>query len=135
MKRIICIVLIACLVPACSFAVDLTEFNANATMLGEEAIDKSTEEITETFIMYSCGGCQFGFKEENNQISRIVIQGDGISFLTYALSAILMCDDDVDAFDLNAGKLFTAYLVVRGGGQYYDRISSGQLFIIRDYED
>ena len=135
MKKFMCIAIIICILPVCSFAVDLTEFNTNAMVCGEEAIDESTAVITDTITTYTAGNCKFGFKEENNEISRIIIQGNGISFLAYAMAAIMVFDDSPDSFVENSGKLFTAFLLLRSSDEQYNRISTGQLILLKHIDD
>ena len=135
MKRIICIVLIACLVPACSFAIDLKEFNTNAMVFDMEAIDETTAVVSGRFTTFSVGDCKFGFEEKENQISRIIVQGKGEPFLAYAMASIMTFDDNSDAFVENAGKLLAAFLLVESDDTQYSRISSGQLFLIKKIGD
>ena len=133
MKRILCIVLIACIFPACAFAVDLSEFNSHLEFLGNEAIDETTAVVGDEFITFSAGNCKLGFKEEGNEISRVVFQGDGASFLAYALAIIMTFEEDIQSITEDAGKLLAAYLRARDGEEQYYYISSKKLFIIKQY--
>ena len=135
MKRVICIVLIACLIPACSFAIDLRDFNLNAMVLGEEAIDTASTVVSGKFITVSAGGCNFGFEEEENRISRIIVMGKGESFLAYAMASIMTFDDSSESFVENAGKLLVAFFLVRSEKTQLANTSAGQLFLIEQLGD
>ena len=135
MKKVIAIALIICLVPACSYALDLSEFNANAVMLGEKEIDLSTEGRLGNYITYTSNGCQIGFVEQENQISNVLLDGDGVSFLAYAMAAIMLFDDNANTFRENAGKLLAAYLLLRTSDRQYDIISTGQAFVLMRIDD
>ena len=135
MRKAIAIALIVCLVPACSYALDLSKFNANAVMLGESEIDLSTEGRLGNYITYTSNGCRIGFVEHENQITNVLLDGDGVSFLAYAMAAIMLFDDNADTFRDNAGKLLAAYLLLRTSDRQYDIISTGQAFILMRVDD
>lgn len=131
MRKLFALILIVFLIPVCSFAVDLTEFNVNAIVLGEEAIDESTELQAGGFITYSANGCKIGIKEENNEIVRFVVQGDGIPFIAYSMAAIMVIDNNDASFSENAGKLMTSFFLLRSSDEQYNVISTGQVILLK----
>lgn len=135
MKKFMCIAIIICILPVCSFAIDLTEFNANVVALGEEAIIESSAEKTGNTVIYTAGNCKFMFDEEGNTITRIIVQGNGTSFLVYAMAAIMVFDHNPNAFDENAGKLFSSFLLAKNNGLQSKFVSSGEMFIINPIDN
>lgn len=135
MKRIICIVVIACLVPVCAFAVDLTRFNTIAITLGEEAIDETSASKTGDVLVYTAGNCTFIFDDDGNTITSVILQGNGTSFLSYAMAAIMMFDNNPATFADNAGKLFSAFLLAKTSGLQRAFISTGEFFILNSLGD
>lgn len=127
MRKIVCTALIICFLPVCSLAADLTEFNANAVALGEKAISESDGTKTGDVIIYTVGDCSLTFDE-----TVITIQGDGTSFLAYAMAAIMVYDHNPDTFTDNAGKLFSAFLLAKNNGLQHQMLSTGSFFFINN---
>lgn len=130
MKRIVCLVVVACLIPVCSFAVDISRFNDNAMYLGEEAIDESSVSKFGDSFLCTIGNIKIMFDEDGNRIKRVTVQGDGTSFLSYAMAAIMVFDNRTATFADNAGKLFSSYLLAKTNGLQSAFISTGEFFII-----
>lgn len=136
MKRVLCVVLIACLVPACSFAVDLADFNEHAMSLGEKKVGEADAHKIGEVTVYTAGNCSLIFNEDNeNAIESIILQGNGISFLSYAMAAIMLFDNNPVAYSDNAGKLFYSFLLARTNGMQQAYTSSGAFFYISSLEN
>ena len=137
MRKLIAVILIICILPTCAFALDLTAFNTNAYICGEkEGLDESKGNQSDPYIIFSANDCLIGFLEENDQISNIVVQGDGSHFLAYAMAAIMVFVGDNDLFAENAGTLLSCFLLVRGSGKekmFYT--TAGQVIYIRPHND
>ena len=112
MKRIICFLLVVCLIPACASAINITMFNEFVSFFGEEKLE-SGKEINES-IVFSSNGCLILFEEdETGNIKTITVGGSGDSFLAYSLAAVMYFDQSTANFEKNAGKLFVAFLMCR----------------------
>lgn len=137
MRKMIAVILIICIIPTWAFALDLTAFNANAYICGEkEMLDESTGKQSDPYIIFSANDCLIGFKEENNTITNIVVQGDGSHFLAYAMAAIMVFIDDYKLFNENAGILLSCFLLARGGDkEQVLYITSGQAIYIRPHNN
>ena len=137
MKKLVAAIMIICILPACSFALDLTAFNANAYVCGEkEMLDETTGKQADPYIVFQANGCLIGFQEENDKITQIVVQGDGSHFLAYAMAAILVFADDYKSFNENAGTLLSCFLLARSGekGQAL-YTTTGQAIYIQPHND
>ena len=131
MRKAIAIALIVCLVPACSYALDLSLFNFYAGVCGEENI---IEESSGSGV-FAAGDCSISFTEENNAITRVIIVGNGTSFLGYSMAAIMLFDSRQDHFVENAGVLLSAFIHSKTDGLQKGFILSGEFFVLNYSDD
>ena len=113
MKRFLCTLLVLCLIPVCVSAVDLSDFNMYAYIFGEDEIDLSAGRTSKAFTIYESNGCTIAFKEEDGEIKTIVVEGDGLPFVSYAMAAIMFFAPDSSDFVLNSGRFLSQFLMFR----------------------
>lgn len=127
--------IIICLIPVCSFAATISDFNVNALICGESSLDESTAKPFSDMTMYTAGDCSISFKMSGDNIERIYVQGDGISFLAYSMAAVRCFDDSLDDLIENSGRLFSVYLLARQGEDQYGKTMTGEMFAFSPYND
>lgn len=111
MKRFLCVLVLVCLVLSCAYADNVKEFSEYAVVFGSlPPLDSMSEQDGE-YTVYTVKGCKITFKGDE----RIFVQGDGVDFLAYCMSAIMTFEPDGKKLKDNAGLLFGNYLLSRGG--------------------
>lgn len=113
MKKLLCLLLALCLLPACAFAVSVEDFNMYASIFGEPELDTSSGKTSNSYIFFESEDCIISFKEENGEIKTIIVNGDGIPFIVYSMAAIMAFDQDSSNFTDNAGRFMTMFLLNR----------------------
>lgn len=112
MKRFLCLVMFVCLIVSCAYADNESDFNEYAMTFGSLPLLETMATTNGDYKIYEFNGCKVTFKGEE----RIFVQGDGIDFLAYCLSAIMTFEQDSTLKD-NSGLLFAFYLLSRDGTQ------------------
>ena len=108
MKRLICVFLILCLLPACAFGVDIDLFNDYAgTFHAPELKDGAFDGKYTTF---TSEGCTIYFREMEDDLI-IYVSGDGDPFFAYCVAAIMYIEPDSSALSYNCGMLLSYYLL------------------------
>lgn len=134
MKRFVCALLILCLLPICSNALDLSEFNAMSYVLGASEIDESKLKINGKYSGIMQDGCSIYFIEESGKLNQINIYGEGDKFLAYCCAAIKMFDPNGDT-TTNHGKLLTMYLLAHMHTEYQaGQTTNGKFFFVEPDE-
>ena len=135
MKKLIAVLLIMIMIPVCSCAATISDFNVNALICGESSLDESTAKPFSDMTMYTAGGCSISFKMDGDNIEKIYVQGDGISFLAYSMAAVRCFDDSLDDLIENSGRLFSVYLLARQGEDQFGKILTGEMFAVSPYKN
>ena len=117
MKRIICVLLALCLLPAFAFAIDLTEFNVFASVLGASELDIKDASVSGNHIGFVKDGCKIYIDEKGGKIDGIYIDGQGDSFLAYCSAAVHVFDPNGSTTQ-NNGQLLTMYLMAHETTDY-----------------
>lgn len=108
MKRIICAVLILCILPVCALAVDLDLFNEYASVFGvPELKDGTFDGKYTTFISEDC---TIYFREMEDDLI-IYVEGDNDPFFAYSVAAIMYIEPDSSAFSENCGIFLSNFLL------------------------
>lgn len=131
MKRIACLILVACLLPVCAFALDLDNFNTYASIFGESELSANGALSANGLTIIKAGTCRITFNEDGNTLKRIIVEGDGVSFLAYSMAAIMQFDPDSANYASNAGQLLSAFLLCRTNGEGMGNTVSGNLIYIQ----
>lgn len=130
MKRLVCVLLILCVLPVCAFGIDFDGFNQYAEVFGAKEIDPSSAIQANGLSFCSVGGQRVTFSEDDGALKRIFIEGDGVDFLAYSMAAIMMFDSS-ENYSANAGQLLSAFLLSRSENESYGTTVSGCLFLIQ----
>lgn len=134
MKRIICALLILCIIPACAFAIDLEEFNVFASVLGAQEIDESALKVAGKYMGIVQTDCNLYFEEEEGKLKSIFIDGKGEDFLAYCCAAIHVFDPDGNT-TTNHGQLLSMMLLARTSKEHQTgQTSTGYYFFIEPSE-
>lgn len=111
MKRVLCVLVFACFVLSCAYADNVHEFSEYALVFGSlPPLDSMSEQDGE-YTVYTVKDCKITFKGEES----IFVQGNGVDFLAYCMSAIMTFEPDAGKLKDNAGLLFGNFLLSRGG--------------------
>ena len=130
MKKLLCLLLALCLLPACAFAVDIDDFNTYAYVFDVPELGESVGE-SNGYVFYESDGCIISLKEENGEINSVVINGDGISFMAYAMAAIMVIDSDSSHLSDNAGQFISMFMMNRNKEkETYGYLAAGGFFVI-----
>ena len=134
MKRIICAILVLCMLPACASALDLEEFNAMAYVLGASEIDVSALKTAGKYSGIVQDECSLYFEETAGKLSGIYIDGTGDKFLAYCCAAIRVFDP-TGSTTANHGQLLTMYLMAHTHKDHHTgQTSNGYYFFIEPSE-
>lgn len=131
MKKLACIILTLCLLPVCAFGIDFDGFNQYAEVFGANTINSSTAIQTNGLAICTIGSQRVTFSEDEGELKRIFIEGDGIDFLAYSMAAIMMFDQASENYTANAGQLLSAFLLSRSEKESCGTTVSGHLFLIQ----
>ena len=131
MKRFICALLILCLIPSFAFGmptveqmiaslngsvpIDLESFNDYAAVFGVSEISMDSGVDEEGCWMFEADGVALGFFHEAENVTSVVVEGDGIPFLMYCMAAIL--SGNAEYLERDAGYFFSMYLLTRANGE------------------
>ena len=135
MKRMISLLLVLCLFPVCACALDLDSFNEYAEIFGESSLDESKGISANGLTIFMGKPCNVTFSEEEGVLKRIIVDGDGASFLAYSMAAIMAFDPSSENYAANAGQLLSAFLLCRTSGESYGKISTGELLLIQKQDN
>lgn len=108
MKKIICVILLVCIFPACAFALDLSEFNLFAAVVGVPELTGG--KTSGNYTGFVQDDCFIYFDESGGKLSGIYIEGKGDTFLAYCCAAIHVFDKNGKT-TVNHGQLLTMYLM------------------------
>ena len=135
MKRFLCALLVLCLIPVCVSAADFSDFNMYAYLFGEEEIDFASGVASGNFVICHSDGCTVSYKEEDGEVKTIVVEGDGLPFVAYAMAAIMFFEPDSSSYIINAGRFLSAFLLFRRDHEPVTRqVTLDTYFGIRDSE-
>ena len=135
MKRIICVLLILCMIPAFSFAVDLDEFNTFSSVLGASELDMNEAKVSGKHIGFVKDGCNVYIDEVNGKIDGIYIQGQGDSYLAYCCAAVHVFDPNGNTTQ-NHGQVLTMYLMAHETNEYMTgQTQNGYYFFIQKQDN
>ena len=124
MKRLLCAVLLLCLVCSSAIAEIFDEFDIMAGVFGCNLFLESEKIETNGYEIYIRGDCKIAFKDE-----RIIIDGKGEEFVPYCMAALMAIDTDTSAFERNAGLFLSRYLLARDGTEQYGQTVNGYTFL------
>ncbi len=112
MKKLLCLLLAALILPAGAFAVDLTRINEYLAIFGEEELEGGT--FDGKYTVFQEGSCRIWFRELEDDLI-IYVDGGGESFLPVCMAAAMSLEEDNSGFSYNAGAILTNYLFARTG--------------------
>ena len=140
MKRYLCLFLILCMVPACSFAVFgsdyLEDLDIYAELFDIPTVSTCPKKTVDGMTVFITNGGYVGVDESAGNVNGFSVCGEGDSFLVYSLAAICILEDANDAFISNVGTVTSAYLMCRFTKEEYANITScGTVFLIKPYEN
>ena len=134
MKRFLCALLILCFVPICAFALDLSEFNIYASVLGSPEINEDELKSSGKYKGITQGDSNIYFEEDENELNSIFVDGNGEDFLAYCCAAIHVFDPNGDT-TRNHGQLLTMYFLARTKTEHQTgETSNGLYFFIEPSE-
>ena len=131
MKRIVCAVLILCLLPVCALAVDLDLFNEYASVFGVPELKDGT--FDGKYTIFNSEGCTIYFREMEDDLI-IYVEGDGDPFIEYSVAAIMYIEPDSSAFSSNCGAFLSLFLLNREG-QGTAMTKAGNMLLIQNRGD
>lgn len=134
LKRIICLVVSLCLLPVFAHALDLSEFNAFASVLGSPEVNESELKTAGKYKGTSSQGCNLYFEEIGSALNSIFINGEGTDFLAYCCAAIHAFDPNGDTTS-NHGQLLTMYFLARTQTEHQTGQTSNGLFFFIEPSD
>lgn len=111
MKRLACLLLVLILIPVCSSASQVTDFDLDeynrcaAVFLASPMVFKHTENGMDFFM---AEGCAVAYSHDGNKM-QFGITGSNVRFISYALAAVMYVSKERD-FSRNAGLFLEAYL-------------------------
>lgn len=134
MKRFLCALIILCLLPICASALDLSEFNAMAYVLGASEIDESKLKTNGNYSGIIQDDCSIYFIEESGKLIQIYIVGEGDKFLAYCCAALKVFDPS-GSTTTNHGQLLTMYLLAHMHTEHQTgQTENGKFFFVEQDE-
>ena len=132
MKRFLCVMLIACILPVCAFALDLSEFNIFAAVVG--APELTGGKTAGNYTGFVQDDCFVYFDESGNKLSGIYIEGKGDTFLAYCCAALHVFDPNGKT-TVNHGQLLTMYLIAHKETEHQTgQTTNGKYFFLEPSE-
>ena len=130
MKKLVCILLILCVLPAWAFALDLSEFNLFASILGAPELEMKNAKTSGKHTGFIQNDCYIYIDESNGKIDGIYIDGKGDEYLAYCCAAIHVFDPTGDTTK-NHGQLLSMYLMAHTQAEHQTgQTGSGYFFFI-----
>ena len=134
MKRLLCVLLILCVLPVCASALDLDEFNTCSVVMGASELDIANAKIAGQYTGFIQDNCFIYFDEEGGKLKNIFIDGQGDSFLAYCCAAIHVFDLNGDK-TRNYGQLLIMYMLSHTEeGHRTGQTSNGTFFFMEQSE-
>lgn len=132
MKRLLCVILILCVIPVVASATDyIDRFNDYAAVFGLRGVEGNGQTV-KSKTMYIVDGSYVGFQEDENtgELSSIFVSGEGDNLLIYTISAICVMENTTNHFSDNCGLLLTQYLMCRMKQETVYFSTKGGLFVL-----
>ena len=131
MKRLICFVVLLCLVCSAAAADIVDDFNVMAGIFSCRMLLSANKTEIGEFSVFTSGDCKVTFKGDE----RIFVEGKGEDFAPYCMAAIMTFETDTSEFKENAGRFYSYYLLARDGTEYGGTTTSGLAFIFQQTEN
>lgn len=130
MKRLLCAALVLLFLPVCAVADDLDNFNTYAAIFGVPELSNGTANDNHTD--YVSDGVSVRFTEENGQIKRILVIGDGLPFIRYCIAAIMCLCPDTSNFTYNCGAFLSTFIMLQAGQEKAAYTKEGYSLVFDD---
>lgn len=132
MKRFFVVLLVCMMIVPSALAFDLDGYNNIATTFGANALNKKTAQKIKSFTSYSQDDCTISFEETGNDVTTIIIDGKGDSFIAYCCASFYLLDPSGDA-KTDYGEFLAAYLMAHSTkDEYtYGETTNGIVFFIQ----
>ena len=135
MKKLFMFVLVLCLLPVYSFALDLDEFNVFASTLGAQELDINEAKVSGKHTGFKKDDCYIYIDEDGGKISGIYVDGKGDNYLAYCCAAIHVFDPSGNTTQ-NHGQLLTMYLLAHKQKEHQTgQTGNGYFFFIEPSEN
>lgn len=138
-KRIICAVLVLCLVPVCAlagFTKDYVEdFNILAELFGVQELGKTPVHTADGLITYETKGGFVGFSVESGELRGVSVTDSGDNFLVYSVILLMVLESSTTNIMDNSGFILSTYMMclMDKGAERTAVLDSGILFMIKKY--
>ena len=138
-KRIVCAVLVLCLLPACAlagFSKDYVEdFNILAELFNVQELGKTAAYNSDGMALYTFNGGMVGFSVHAGELDGVTVTGTGENFLIYSVIAFMVLESSAKNIVDHSGILFSTYLMCRqdNGKERTAVADGGIIFMIKSY--
>lgn len=132
MKKLFCVLLILCLLPACALGVDTDSFNDFASVFGAPELKDGTYDGKYTTFLSE--GCSVYFREMEDDLI-IYVAGSGENFIAYCIASIMYMEPDSAAFSYNCGQFLSIFLLTRTGEEHTSFTQAGNLLLVQKRDD
>ena len=127
MKKVICIVVLLCLVCSVAVADIADDFNTLIGVFGCKLLLPTQRTEKNGYVIYENDDCIATFKSDE----RIFIEGKGDLFVPYCMAAIMTFETETSTFKENCGRFLPYYLLARDGTEQSSTTTSGYTFLIQ----
>ena len=138
-KRIICAVLVLCLLPACAlagFSKDYVEdFNILAELFGAPELENTPLYTSDGMTTYKMGDGFCGFSVDSGELRGVSTTETGEAFLICSVIMLMVLEGSATNIMDNCGVLFSTYMMCKmnKGEQRTATTDSGILIMVEKY--
>ena len=137
MKRLFCLLLILCFLPAfaVAFDPDFFSFCGYAYSIGNIDFDDSQKSVADDMTVYQTKTGYVGFRYASDVLQSISVYGTGDELLIYAFAAICTVEGSASNINDNFSVFLRHYFQAHAGGEQIGTTKGGCVFSVRPYEN